>query len=190
MPSAVVNLIYLIAAVLFILGLKGLAHPRTAVRANLLGAIGMLLAVIVTLFDRNIIGYEVIIAGFGRMGSVIGRFLQANGIQATYLDDDPDNVDFLRRLGFKVYYGDASRHNLLRTAGAQDAEIATAALDEDAARHVALRRLPHPAAAGAQVGGPGASQGVEHLLGGDRSDGIGVDCRGLVAAVGVVLQIR
>jgi CPA2 family monovalent cation:H+ antiporter-2/glutathione-regulated potassium-efflux system ancillary protein KefC/glutathione-regulated potassium-efflux system protein KefB len=73
---------------------------------------------------------KVIIAGFGRMGSVIGRFLQANGIQATYLDDDPDNVDFLRRLGFKVYYGDASRHNLLRTAGAQDAEILIIAVND------------------------------------------------------------
>ncbi|MGW8321857.1 MAG: NAD(P)(+) transhydrogenase (Re/Si-specific) subunit beta [Thermodesulfobacteriota bacterium] len=72
MPSAVVNLTYLLAAALFILGLKGLGHPRTAVRGNLLGAIGMLLAVVVTLLDRNIVGYEVIIAGF-----VIGAALGA-----------------------------------------------------------------------------------------------------------------
>jgi NAD(P) transhydrogenase subunit beta len=74
MPSAVVNLIYLIAAALFILGLKGLGHPRTAVRGNLLGAIGMLLAVIVTLLDRNIVGYEVIIAGFV-LGAAVGAVL-------------------------------------------------------------------------------------------------------------------
>jgi len=74
MPSAVVNLTYLIAAVLFILGLKGLGHPRTAVRGNLLGAIGMLLAVVVTLLDRNIVGYEVIIAGFV-IGAALGAVL-------------------------------------------------------------------------------------------------------------------
>ena len=65
----------------------------------------------------------VIIAGFGRMGSVTGRFLQANGIQATYLDIDSDNVDFLRKIGLKVFYGDASREDLLHTAGAQDAKM-------------------------------------------------------------------
>jgi len=72
----------------------------------------------------------VIIAGFGRMGSVIGRFLQANGIQATYLDDDPDHVEFLRKIGFKVYYGDASRYNLLRAAGAADASLLIIAVNE------------------------------------------------------------
>jgi NAD(P) transhydrogenase subunit beta len=54
-PS-LVNLLYLVASVLFILGLKGLAHPRTAVRANLTGAFGMLLAIVATLLDRNILG--------------------------------------------------------------------------------------------------------------------------------------
>ena len=52
---------------------------------------------------------EVIIAGFGRVGSTIGRFLQSNGVTATYLDLDPDNVDLLRKLGLEVFYGDASR---------------------------------------------------------------------------------
>ena len=56
---------------------------------------------------------KVIIAGFGRVGSTIGRFLQANDVQATYLDIDPDNVDLLRKMGLKVYYGDASRSDLL-----------------------------------------------------------------------------
>jgi voltage-gated potassium channel Kch len=56
----------------------------------------------------------VIIAGFGRMGSIVGRFLRANNLQATFLDIDADNVDLLRNLGLKVFYGDASRVDLLR----------------------------------------------------------------------------
>ena len=63
MPQIVVNLAYLVASVLFILGVKGLAHPRTAVRGNLAGAGGMLLAIVVTLLDRAIVSYELILAG-------------------------------------------------------------------------------------------------------------------------------
>jgi H+-translocating NAD(P) transhydrogenase subunit beta len=62
-PEIVVNLAYLVASVLFISGLKGLAHPRTAVRGNLAGASGMLLAIVVTLLDRAIVSYELILAG-------------------------------------------------------------------------------------------------------------------------------
>ena len=57
MSDDFVNLVYLLAAVLFILGLKGLSHPRTAVRGNLMGATGMLIAIVVTLFDREIISF-------------------------------------------------------------------------------------------------------------------------------------
>ncbi len=69
-----VNLIYLIAAVLFIFGLKMLSHPKTAINGNLLSAFGMLLAIIVTLLDKRIVGFEVIIAGLV-VGSAIGTFL-------------------------------------------------------------------------------------------------------------------
>jgi monovalent cation:proton antiporter-2 (CPA2) family protein len=72
---------------------------------------------------------KVIIAGFGRVGSTIGRFLQANGVKATYLDIDPDNVDLLRKMGLKVFYGDASRHDLLHAAGAGEAELLIVAVD-------------------------------------------------------------
>ncbi len=65
---------YLIAAALFILGLKGLAHPRTAVRGNLLGATGMLLAIVVTFLDRSIVDFKVIIAGI-LVGTLIGIVL-------------------------------------------------------------------------------------------------------------------
>lgn len=74
MESALVNIAYLIASALFIFGLKGLAHPKTAVRGNILGAIGMLIAVLVTLLDRHILSYEIIFIGI-LVGSAIGVFL-------------------------------------------------------------------------------------------------------------------
>jgi monovalent cation:proton antiporter-2 (CPA2) family protein len=69
--------------------------------------------------ERN----KVIIAGFGHFGSTVGRFLKSNKIEATYLDMNSDRVDILRKMGFKVFYGDASRHELLDFAGAKDASI-------------------------------------------------------------------
>jgi len=72
--SAFINVGYLIASVLFILGLKGLTHPRTAVRGNLLGAAGMLLAVVLTLIDQQIVSYEMILLGL-IVGGAIGAAL-------------------------------------------------------------------------------------------------------------------
>ena len=74
MSDELVNLLYLLAAVLFILGLRGMSHPRTAVRGNLMGATGMLLAVVVTLVDDSIVRFEVIIAGLV-VGALVGTFL-------------------------------------------------------------------------------------------------------------------
>ena len=79
MPSVFIDLTYLAASVLFILGIKGLTHPRTAVRGNLLGAAGMLLAVAATLSDEQIFGaglsgIAVILAGI-ILGSAIGATL-------------------------------------------------------------------------------------------------------------------
>lgn len=73
---------------------------------------------------------KIIIAGFGRVGSTIGRFLQAHGLQATYLDVDPDNVELLRKMGFEVYYGDASRRDLLHAAGADSAKMLVIAVND------------------------------------------------------------
>jgi len=67
--------------------------------------------------------HPVIIAGFGDFGSTIGRFLRANGIAATILDNDSDRVDLLRKMGFKVFYGDAARTDILKSAGADAARI-------------------------------------------------------------------
>ena len=69
-PPSVVDLTYLVASVLFILGLKGLTHPRTAVRGNMLGALGMLLAAAVTLLAQGL-RYEVIAGGIA-LGGIVG----------------------------------------------------------------------------------------------------------------------
>jgi NAD(P) transhydrogenase subunit beta len=94
MPAALINLAYLLASVLFILGLKGLAHPRTAVRANMMGASGMLLAVVVTLLDRSIVDFKVIIAGLV-VGAAIGAVM-ALRIQMTAM---PQMVALLNGFG-------------------------------------------------------------------------------------------
>ena len=72
----------------------------------------------------------VIIAGFGRFGQIVGRLLHANGIGMTVLDHDPDQIETLRKFGLKVFYGDASRIDLLRTAGADKARLLVVALDD------------------------------------------------------------
>lgn len=71
----------------------------------------------------------VIIAGFGHFGSTVGRFLKANGVNTTILDNDSDRVDLLRKMGFTVFYGDATRLDILRSAGADRAKILITAID-------------------------------------------------------------
>ncbi len=72
---------------------------------------------------------EIIIAGFGHFGSTLGRFLRANGIEATILDNNSDQVLLLRKMGFTVFYGDVTRLNILEAAGASQAKILVSALD-------------------------------------------------------------
>lgn len=72
---------------------------------------------------------QVILLGFGNFGSTVGRFLRANGVEATIMDSDPDQVDFLRQMGFKVYFGDGTRLDLLHAAGADHAKILISAID-------------------------------------------------------------
>jgi len=71
----------------------------------------------------------VLIAGFGRFGQIIGRLLYAQGIGVTVLDHDPDQIEFLRQYDFKVFYGDATRMDLLESAGAERARILVVAID-------------------------------------------------------------
>jgi glutathione-regulated potassium-efflux system ancillary protein KefC len=89
----------------------------------------------------------VIIAGFGRFGQIVGRLLFASGLRATVLDHDPDNIELLRRLGFRVFYGDATRQDLLESAGAARARVLVNAIDDVGANtklvQVARRHFPH-----------------------------------------------
>jgi CPA2 family monovalent cation:H+ antiporter-2 len=85
--------------------------------------------------------HPVIIAGFGHFGSTIGRFLRANGVKTTILDYDPDRVDLLRKMGFKVYYGDATRLDLLHAAGAADARLLIAAIDDPGRNYELIRTV-------------------------------------------------
>ena len=72
----------------------------------------------------------IIIAGFGRYGQIVGRLLYANGLEATVLDHDAEAVESLRRFGWRVHFGDATRLDLLRTAGAEQARVLMIAVDD------------------------------------------------------------
>lgn len=94
MGEAFINLAYLLAAVLFILGLKGLSHPRTAVRGNQMGALGMLIAIVATLLHQQIIRYELIILGLV-VGALVG-LVMALRVQMTAM---PQMVALLNGFG-------------------------------------------------------------------------------------------
>ncbi|MDX1431181.1 MAG: monovalent cation:proton antiporter-2 (CPA2) family protein [Gammaproteobacteria bacterium] len=81
-------------------------------------------------FDQPDEHNPVIIAGFGRFGQMVGRILRARHIGFTALDASSDHVDFVRRFGNKIYYGDASRLELLRAAGTQHARLFVLAIDD------------------------------------------------------------
>ena len=71
----------------------------------------------------------VIIAGFGRFGQIVGRLLLASDVRAVVLDHDPDQVELVRRAGYPVFYGDATRLDLLEAAGAAKARLLVNAID-------------------------------------------------------------
>ncbi|HEX3594536.1 MAG TPA: glutathione-regulated potassium-efflux system protein KefC [Polyangiaceae bacterium] len=89
----------------------------------------------------------VIIAGFGRFGQIVGRLLFASGLKATVLDFDPDQIELLRRFGFRVFYGDATRLDLLHAAGAEHVKVIVNAIDDVAASvrlvDVVRQHFPH-----------------------------------------------
>ncbi len=94
-------------------------------------------------FDHS----PVIIAGFGRYGQIVGRLLRAKHIPFTALDSNVEHIDFLKRFGNKVFYGDAARADLLRAAGAEHAHILVVAVDDvEGCLHVvqtAKEQFPH-----------------------------------------------
>ena len=82
----------------------------------------------------------VIIAGFGRFGQVVARVLRGLDIGATVIDHDPGQIDTVRRFGWKAYYGDATRMDLLESAGARSAKLLVVAIDDaDAAMRTVKR---------------------------------------------------
>lgn len=92
-------------------------------------------------------GSQVIIAGFGRFGQIVGRVLRLRRIRFTALDNNPEHIDFLRRFGNKIYYGDASRLDLLRAARIEQARVFVLAIDDFEASMRTLRvvqqHFPH-----------------------------------------------
>jgi voltage-gated potassium channel Kch len=98
-------------------------------------------------FDTPVELYpKVIIAGFGRFGQIVGRILLAKQIAFTALEASQTQVDFLRRFGNQIFYGDASRLELLRAAHAENAEVFVLAIDdvEASIRTVELIRKHFP----------------------------------------------
>ncbi|SFD71910.1 glutathione-regulated potassium-efflux system protein KefC [Massilia yuzhufengensis] len=89
---------------------------------------------------------HVIIAGFGRFGQIVGRLLHANQVPLTMLDHDPDQIDTLREFGFKVFYGDATRTDLLHAAGAAHARALVLSIDgiDDSLKLAAAVRAEFP----------------------------------------------
>ena len=73
---------------------------------------------------------RVLIAGFGRFGQIVARVLRARQIRFTALEVSQAQVDFVRRFGNKLYYGDASRLEMLRAAGAEHAQLLVLAIDD------------------------------------------------------------
>jgi Trk K+ transport system NAD-binding subunit len=89
----------------------------------------------------------VIIAGFGRFGQIVSRVLRVKGVAFTALDSSQTHVDFVRRFGNEVFYGDASRLDLLRAAGAASAQFLVLAIDDaEASTRTAIlvrEQFPH-----------------------------------------------
>jgi H+-translocating NAD(P) transhydrogenase subunit beta len=94
LPVWLINFAYLVAAILFIVGIKGMTHPRTAVRGNRLGAVGMLVAIVAALLERSVLSYEWILVGLvlgGAVGAVMARRVQ--------MTDMPQMVALLNGFG-------------------------------------------------------------------------------------------
>ncbi len=140
----------------------GDALPREAAQAAILAVALSMLATpfLLLLHDRLLLrrlkalaskppaetprGSKIIVAGLGRIGQVVARLLNASGYQLTVLDDDPDHVAQCRKLGFRVFYGDATRLDLLHAAGADSADFLIITLDDPAATtHLARAAKKH-----------------------------------------------
>ncbi len=84
---------------------------------------------------------HVIIVGFGRMGQIISQVLSSSGVEVTAIDNDPAHIRNAERFGFKVYYGDGARLDILKTAGAMDARAVILCMDDTSAVNHAVAAL-------------------------------------------------
>ncbi|WP_397596998.1 monovalent cation:proton antiporter-2 (CPA2) family protein [Silanimonas sp.] len=93
--------------------------------------------------ERN----EVIVAGVGRFGQVVSRLLLGRGYGVTLIDHDPEQVELMRRFGFRTYYGDAARRDVLEAAGIEEAKLLVLAFDDPERVHetasLVRERFPH-----------------------------------------------
>jgi glutathione-regulated potassium-efflux system protein KefB len=93
--------------------------------------------------ERN----EVIVAGVGRFGQVVSRLLLGRGYGVTLIDHDPEQVELMRRFGFRTYYGDAARRDVLEAAGIEEARLLVLAFDDPERVHetaaLVRERFPH-----------------------------------------------
>ena len=90
---------------------------------------------------------KIVVLGYGRFGQIVTRMLRAQGFEMTLIDDDPVQIDLVRKFGVKVFYGDGSRLDLLHSAGVADAELVVIAVGGRdrilaIARHL-RRHFPH-----------------------------------------------
>ncbi len=176
MTPTIVNLFYLVAALLFIAGIKGLTRPRTAVRGNALAASGMLIAVLVTLLDKQIISYGLIAAGIA-LGVVIGAVM-AKKVKMTGM---PQMVALLNGFG-----GGAS----LGVAAASFFSIATVdAVSIGATQTVALAAMAMAALIGAVTlsGSAVAFAKLEELISGQPMGFSGMKYLNLALIVATLL---
>lgn len=139
-----------------------LLTPETASILNVIVAISMMATpLLVLLYDKVIIPWfdsrktgevspilppltehnPVIIFGYGRFGQIIGRLLQAKNIGATILDHDPKQIDFLRKFGWKVHYGEVLDMHLLEKAGIEHAKMIVLGIDDFGKMAEATKRI-------------------------------------------------
>jgi glutathione-regulated potassium-efflux system ancillary protein KefC len=124
-PQTASLLVAAVAVSMLLTPLLLVAVDRWWARRHAAGATGRTLDEIAEPQDA-----PVIIAGFGRYGQIVGRLLAANGHAATVLDHSVEQIESVRRFGWKAFYGDATRLDLLRMAGAERARVFVLAIDD------------------------------------------------------------
>ena len=85
---------------------------------------------------------RVILVGFGRVGQIIGRMLHINGIEPIVIENDPDHIERVRRFGYKTYYGDLFKHDVLKAVNAEQADMIILTMNNAAVTNQAVELIP------------------------------------------------